>query len=119
MMPHIPDKKVVYLISQSYYPELIRAGVKIYEYLPGFMHSKMIISDDEVAMIGTANLDYRSFYLHFEVSCFLYQTTSVIEMREDALQCLEEAKLVKLENLKTSIFRTVFVAILRAFSPMF
>ncbi|NLD26838.1 MAG: cardiolipin synthase, partial [Acholeplasmataceae bacterium] len=88
MMPHIPDKKLIYMVSKSYYPELLKAGVKIYEYLPGFLHSKMIVSDDEVAMIGTANLDYRSFYLHFEVSCYLYRTSSIMQMREDAIKCL-------------------------------
>jgi cardiolipin synthase len=118
MMPHVPDKKLVYLISKSYYPELMRAGVKIYEYLPGFMHAKMIVSDDEVAMIGTANLDYRSFYLHFEVSCYLYRTKSVLQMRDDALSCLQEAKQVTEDDLKTSLVKRLLVAVLRAFSPM-
>ena len=119
MMPHIPDKKVIYMISQSYYPELMKAGVKIYEYLPGFLHSKMIVADDEVALIGTANLDFRSFYLHFEVSCLLYKTSSVLEMREDAIECLEEAKVVTKEDIqKISIFKKLLVAVLRAFSPL-
>ncbi|HEY8395585.1 MAG TPA: cardiolipin synthase, partial [Bacilli bacterium] len=119
MMPHIPDKKLVFLISRSYYPELMRAGVKIYEFLPGFLHSKMIIADDEVGIIGTANLDFRSFYLHFEVSCLLYKTTSVLEMRADALKCLEESKLVTFEDLKKiPIFKKILAAILKAFSPL-
>ncbi|HHX79651.1 MAG TPA: cardiolipin synthase [Acholeplasmataceae bacterium] len=119
MMPHIPDKKLIFLISNSYYPELMKAGVKIYEYLPGFLHSKLIVADDEVAIIGTANLDFRSFYLHFEVSCLLYKTSSVLEMRDDALKCLEEGKLVTFEDLKKiSIFKKLLAAILKAFAPL-
>jgi cardiolipin synthase len=119
MTPHIPDKKVVFMITRSYYSELIKAGVKIYEYLPGFLHSKLIVADDEVAMIGTTNLDYRSFYLHFEVSCYLYNTDSVIEMREDAIKCLEVAHLVTYEESKQgNLFKKIIVAILKAFSPL-
>lgn len=94
------------MISQSYYSELMKAGVKIYQYIPGFLHSKMIVADDEVAIIGTVNLDFRSFYLHFEVSCLLYKTSSVLEMRDDAIRCLEESKLVTFQDLKKiSIFK--------------
>lgn len=119
LMPNIPDKKIIFLISQSYYAELMKAGVKIYQYLPGFLHSKMIVADDEVAIIGTVNLDFRSFYLHFEVSCLLYQTASVLEMRDDALRCLEDSKLVTFEDLKKiSLFKKLLAAVLRAFSPL-
>jgi cardiolipin synthase len=119
MMPHIPDKKLIFLISRSYYPELMKAGVKIYEYLPGFLHSKMIVADDEVAIIGTANLDFRSFYLHFEVSCLLYKTSSVLKMRDDALKCIEEGKLVTFEDLrKISLFKKLLAAVLKAFVPL-
>lgn len=119
LMPHIPDKKIIFMISQSYYSELMKAGVKIYQYIPGFLHSKMIVADDEVAIIGTVNLDFRSFYLHFEVSCLLYKTSSVLEMRDDAIRCLEESKLVTFQDLKKiSIFKKLLAAVLRAFSPL-
>jgi cardiolipin synthase len=119
MMPHIPDKKLVFYVSQSYYTELIEAGVKIFEYIPGFLHSKTIVADDEVAMIGTANLDYRSFYLHFEVSCLLYQTTTIIELKDDFLKCQDVSHQVTYEEcMKRPWYKKLLVAFLRAFSPM-
>ena len=66
MTPGVPDKKMVFLLTQSYYAQLIEAGVKIYEYQPGFLHAKSFVCDDEIAVVGTINLDYRSLYLHFE-----------------------------------------------------
>ena len=65
-VPHIPDKKMVFLLTKAYYPVLIRAGVKIYEYTPGFIHSKTFVCDDVVGIVGTINLDFRSLYLHWE-----------------------------------------------------
>ena len=64
--PHIPDKWYVHAVTRSSYRQLIEAGVRIYEYTPGFIHAKMFVADDEVGVVGTANMDYRSFYLHFE-----------------------------------------------------
>ena len=66
MTPGIPDKKLVFILTQSYYRQLLEAGVKIYEYQPGFLHAKSFVSDDEIGVVGTINLDYRSLYLHFE-----------------------------------------------------
>ena len=70
IMPHIPDKKYAYLLARSYYPELIEAGVQISEYMPAFVHATSFVSDDEKAVVGTINLDFRSLYLHFE--CGVY-----------------------------------------------
>jgi cardiolipin synthase len=118
-MPHIPDKKMVFYISQSYYPELIAAGVKIYEYIPGFLHAKSIVADDRVAMIGTANLDYRSLYLHFEVSCFLYNTSSIADIVSDIQECVKASKQVTIDDCKKrSFFKKIIVGILRVFAPM-
>ena len=64
--PGIPDKKLVYLVTQSYYYQLIEAGVRIFQYTPGFIHAKTVVVDDKVATVGTINFDYRSLYLHFE-----------------------------------------------------
>ena len=119
MMPHIPDKKLVFMISRSYYQDLIEAGVKIYEFLPGFLHSKYIVSDDEISIVGTANLDYRSFYLHYEVVTLLYKTESVIDVKRDFDKALEVCHLVKLEETKkVSILKKALVSFLRVFSPM-
>ena len=83
MMPHIPDKKYAYLLARSYYPELIEAGVKIYEYTPGFVHAKVFVSDDETAVVGTINLDFRSLYLHFECGVWIHKNPVVDAIEED------------------------------------
>ena len=75
--PGIPDKKLVYKVTRSYYAGLVQSGVRIYEYSPGFLHAKMMVSDDGVATVGTINLDYRSLYLHFENGVYLYHCEAV------------------------------------------
>ena len=69
--PGIPDKKMIFLLTQSYYAPLIQSGVKIYQYTPGFIHAKCFVCDDEIATVGSVNLDFRSLYLHFECGVFL------------------------------------------------
>lgn len=118
MMPHIPDKKLVFMISRSYYEDLIEAGVKIYEFLPGFLHSKYIVADDKISIIGTANLDYRSFYLHFEVGALLYDTNSVYDIKTDFDKMLEVSHQVKIDECKVNWFKRAFISFLRVFSPM-
>lgn len=119
MMPHIPDKKVVFMISRSYYQELIEAGVKIYEFLPGFLHSKYMVSDDIISIVGTANLDYRSFYLHYEVVTLLYNTTSIVDVKKDFDKATEVCHLVKLEEVKKiPLLKRALTSFLRVFTPM-
>lgn len=93
ILPHIPDKKVVYYIARTFYPELLRAGIKVYEYMPGFVHAKVFVSDDQCATVGTINLDYRSFYHHFECGAYFYDNSVVAGVEEDfqktLLQCQE------------------------------
>ena len=72
IMPGIPDKPYAFILAKTYYPELLRAGVKIYEYTPGFVHAKVFVSDDCRAVVGTINLDFRSLYLHFECAAYMY-----------------------------------------------
>ena len=81
--PGIPDKKIIYQITRSYYSRLIRDGVRIYEYTPGFCHAKMSISDDIVATCGTINLDYRSLYHHFEDGCLMAGSDVVSDIKKD------------------------------------
>ena len=75
--PGIPDKKMVYKITRSYYEPLCSAGVRIYEYTPGFVHAKMFVSDDMKAVVGTINLDFRSLYLHWEDAVYFYGNSVV------------------------------------------
>ncbi len=92
--PHIFDKFYVHTITRNSYKKLIEAGVKIYEYTPGFIHSKMIISDDVVAVLGTANFDYRSLYMQFENGVFMYGTDCISQMKADFHEILKKSELI-------------------------
>ncbi len=119
IVPGIPDKKYAYYITQSFYPELIRAGVKIYEYTPGFMHAKMFVRDDEQAIVGTANMDYRSLYLHFENCCAFYGGDIVKDVRNDFEKLFEVSHRITPEDLKTtSKFKRLIQLLLKFFSPI-
>lgn len=83
ILPHIPDKWYAFQVARTYYPELLEAGVKIYEYTPGFVHAKSYVSDDEKAVVGSINMDYRSLYLHFECAALFFNNPSVMEVEKD------------------------------------
>ncbi|MEH7125133.1 cardiolipin synthase [Bacillus sp. JJ1503] len=103
LVPKNPDKRIVFYASRSYFPELLEAGVKIFEYEKGFMHSKIVIVDEELASIGTSNMDMRSFHLNFEVNAFLYRTRSTDKLVREYLndiQCSKEIDLEKFKNRK-------------------
>lgn len=90
ILPHIPDKKIVYYIARTFYPELLEAGIKVYEYEPGFVHAKAFVSDDVCATVGTVNLDYRSFYHHFECGTYFYDHAVVKAVEEDFQKTLQK-----------------------------
>jgi len=100
LVPNRPDKRIVFHASRSYFPELLAAGVKVYEYQRGFMHSKIIIVDEELASIGTSNMDMRSFHLNFEVNAFLFRTKSTEELVEEYSNDLKYAKQLELETFQ-------------------
>jgi cardiolipin synthase len=81
--PGIPDKKMVFQVTRSYFRRLIEAGVKIYEYIPGFIHQKVFLADDDFLTIGTINLDFRSLYLHFENGVWLYKSAIIQDVSAD------------------------------------
>ena len=117
--PHIEDKWYVHIVTRAYYAQLIEAGVKIYEYTPGFIHSKTFVADDNVATVGTINLDYRSLYLHFECGVYLYKTKSIFEIKEDFLNTLEKCQRISIEDTKKVKWSNRFLrAILRVFAPL-
>ena len=90
IMPHVPDKMYAYLLARSYYGELLAAGVRIFEYTPGFVHAKVFSSDGEKAVVGSVNLDYRSLYLHFECAVYLYRNQAVEAVEKDFQKTLLE-----------------------------
>ena len=117
--PHIEDKWYVHMLTRSYYPQLIESGVKIYEYTPGFIHSKTVVSDDEVATVGSINFDYRSLYLHFECGVWLYKTKSVLQIKEDYLETLKICTPITLEMSKNvSWLKKIVTAVFRVFAPL-
>lgn len=117
--PAIPDKWYVYLVTQSYYKKLLEAGVRIYEYTPGFVHAKMHVSDDKVAIVGSANMDYRSLYLHFENCCVFYRGEVVRAVREDFDKTLADSHEVTLAEVKqTPLYRRLAQILLGIFGPM-
>lgn len=119
MTPGTPDKKLVFLLTQSYYRQLLENGVKIYEYQPGFLHAKTFVCDDEIAVVGTINLDYRSLYLHFEDGVWIYGNDVIWSMKEDFVQTLEDCHTVSLEFCKNrKIPVRIMQNVLRAFAPM-
>ena len=116
--PGIPDKKLIWQITKSYYRQLIEGGVKIYEYTPGFVHSKVFVSDDKAAAVGTINLDYRSLYLHFENGTYLYGSEKVLDVKKDFLETLNQCHEVTLEESKNGLVSELFMALLRVAAPM-
>lgn len=119
IMPHIPDKMYAYLLARSYYPELIEAGVKIYEYTPGFVHAKVFVSDDEKAVVGTINLDFRSLYLHFECGVLIYQNPAVCDIEEDFQNTLKKCQQITLEDCRRyPFFRSFAGRMLRLIAPL-
>lgn len=119
LTPGIPDKKTVFLVTQSYYPVLLKAGVRIFEYTPGFNHGKMYVSDDHVAIVGSANMDYRSLYLHFENCVSFYGGGIVGEVKQDMLNCFDVSKEITLDDTtKLPLPRRLLQIIARFFAPM-
>ena len=115
MTPGVPDKKMVFLLTQSYYEQLIEAGVKIYEYQPGFLHAKSFVCDDEIAVVGTINLDYRSLYLHFEDGVWIYRNNVIKDiLRIFWRQCSTVIRSA-LNSAKTEIFCSGFSKYLESF----
>ena len=116
--PGIPDKKLIYQVTRSYYNRFVRNGVKIYEYAPGFCHAKMCISDDETATVGTINLDFRSLYLHFENGCFLYKVDCIKDIREDFADTFAVSEDVSKKYMHQSRIVRSWQCCLRLFSPL-
>lgn len=119
IMPHIPDKLYAYLLARSYYEELLLAGVKIYEYTPGFVHAKVFTSDNEKAVVGSINLDYRSLYLHFECAAYLYHNAAIRQVDQDFTDTLAKCQEVTLEGCKKYPFvKKLAGKVLRLFAPL-
>ena len=119
IVPHIPDKKYAYFLARTHYHELIRRGVKIYEYTPGFIHAKNFSCDDEKAVVGTINLDFRSLYLHFECAVYFWKNAVVRDVEEDFQETLRRSQRITLKNCQEySIVGKVCGKALRLVAPL-
>lgn len=117
--PGIPDKRFVYAVTRSNYRALVEAGVEVYEYTPGFMHAKQMIVDNEVAIIGTINFDFRSFYLHQENAVWMYRTPAITAMTTDFEQTLAKSRRITLAEVRSAPWwRRALWTLLRTFSPL-
>lgn len=118
ILPGIPDKKIIYSLSRSYYEDLLKAGVKIYEYKPGFLHAKAFIADDKIAGIGTVNLDYRSLFLHFECNAVFYKADIIGELKKDYLATEAESVERTLNDGRPGVWSRIGTNFLRVFAPL-
>ena len=116
--PGIPDKKMVFWLTQSYYRQLVEAGIHIYEYTPGFIHAKCFASDDKVATVGTINMDYRSLYLHFENGVFMYNNDAVMQVKHDMEKTFEISQRITKEMCQGSLKKTLAQSVLRLLAPL-
>ena len=119
ILPGIPDKKVAYALAKTHYISLMKAGVKVYEYTPGFVHAKVFVSDNIKAVVGTINLDYRSLYHHFECATYMYRTDCVADIEKDFLETLKKCRRVTDESIKKeSAFYRVVGPLAKMISPL-
>lgn len=122
ILPHIPDKRYAFALAKTHYRELLEAGVKIYEYTPGFVHAKVFVSDDRRATVGSINLDYRSLYHHFEVGLYVDGNRVIGDILEDFQKTLDKCQQISLEDTRAGGFRNRFDralgAVFKLLAPM-
>ena len=117
--PGIPDKKMVYSVTRSFYHALVKDGIRIYEWTPGFVHAKMSVADDKMATCGTINLDYRSLYHHFENGCWIYDPAIAVSIRKDFQSMFAKSREVTEEySVGKSSVMNIVQMILRLFAEL-
>ena len=116
--PYRWDKKIMAIASRSYYRQLINAGIKVFEYVKGFNHSKTFVSDDRVATVGTTNLDFRSLYLHFECGIWMYKTASIADIKDDFINTLPVCREITLRDCSRNAVQRIMQDVLRLFAPL-
>jgi cardiolipin synthase len=119
ILPGIPDKKAPYALAKSHYKALLDAGVKIYEFVPGFVHAKVFVSDDNKAVVGTINLDYRSLYHHFECAALLYDVPCINEIEADFRETLEKCRRITKDDIKKEkAYYKILGALMKVVAPL-
>lgn len=119
ILPHIPDKKTAFALAKSHYRELTNAGVKIYEYTPGFVHAKVFLSDDTCGVVGSINLDYRSLFLHYESAAYLYKLPALNHIKADFEDTFSKSRQITVADVKNqSLPCRLLGAILKVVAPL-
>ncbi len=118
IVPHIPDKKIVFEMTKTFYERLMKAGVKIYEYERGFIHAKCYLVDDEIGMVGTINMDYRSLVHHFENGVWMYKTDCLKDIKADMLDTIGKSIYINPETIKVNLLKRFLRSIVRIFAPL-
>ncbi len=118
IVPGVPDKKIAYRITQSFYRPLLEAGVHIYTYTPGFVHAKAGLIDDDIGVIGTVNLDYRSLFLHFECNALFYRASLLSDLKADFLRTQAKCREVKLSGCRDRLCSRITDSVLRIIAPL-
>ena len=118
IVPAVPDKKTVYALARSHFPELIENGVKVYRFTPGFVHSKVFLADDRQAVVGTVNLDYRSLTLHFENACMFVDHPVLPSIRQDFEETLPRCEEVTVKKRRFDVLYDLYLGLLRLFAPL-
>lgn len=118
IVPHVPDKKLILEMTRSYYERLLKSGVKIYEYEPGFIHAKCYLADDEYVMMGTINLDYRSLVHHFENGVWMYRCACIKDIKEDFAETLEKSIKIEKDPMGSSLIMRIVRSLVKIFSPL-
>lgn len=117
--PEIPDKKIIFWMTQSYYQRLLECGVRIYQYTPGFIHAKTFVCDDEFATVGSINMDFRSLYLHFECGVWLYGTDTIAKIKQDADDTIACSREITIEDCaRHSWLKRGILSVLRLIAPL-
>ncbi len=119
IVPGIPDKKIVYTQTSSFFKVLHDNGVKIYKYTNGFVHSKVFLSDNIRAVVGTINMDYRSLYLHFENGIYMENVNEINEIFKDFEATFKDCTKLNDKDVKAGFIKSIWQAILRLFAPLF
>ena len=118
IIPGIPDKKIVYSLSESYVELLVKGGVKVYKYTPGFIHAKVFVADDKISTVGTVNLDYRSLYLHFECGLYMENVKCIEDIKNDMVDTLSKSQELTKQEVTPSFLKGMFQALLRLLAPL-
>lgn len=119
VIPGIPDKKIVYTLTESYVKNLVDEGISILTYAKGFVHSKVFVCDDDISIVGTINMDYRSLYLHFENGVYMESTSEIKKIKQDVIDTISVSHEVTKEEVNYKLIKRIWQSILRLFAPLF